>query len=394
MESPVESDHSVPTNPTVSLKKRRGRPPKGSYAAFGSDDEDDDEYYGGRSRRRTNRAPRPKVSTQSSGSTVVPKDLYAHRATLEDDELNFGVVDPEGEKKVNELGYLNGGREYRCRTFTCLGRGNRLYMLSTEPARAMGYRDSYLLFLKHRSLHKIIVDDAEKWDLIERNIIPHSYKGRAVGIVAARSIFREFGAKIIVGGRRIVDDYWEGEFRARGFAEGDLADPEDKLPPPGMPYNRNQYVAWHGASAVYHTQPSFEAQLPSAVRKRKKDPPKDATWLFQHAKATSAYNNDLAENIARKQTTGFFEPHSNLLHVPQNSQPSRTEWAHIAHDQEEYIAPKLDILVSLNPDIAPQVSLINVPFSVLASCPPHIQDAIRRRQEQELLQARMNGTLW
>ncbi|CAA22826.1 RSC complex subunit Rsc7 [Schizosaccharomyces pombe] len=388
MDSTAGSDASTPTNHTVSSKKRRGRPPKGSYAAYGSSD-DDDEEYSGRTRRR-NRNTRPRVSAPSSSSTVVPKDLYSHRATLEDDELNFGVVDPEGEKKVNELGYLNGGREYRCRTFTCLGRGNRLYMLSTEPARAMGYRDSYLLFLKHRSLHKIIVDDSEKWDLIERNIIPHSYKGRAVGIVAARSIFREFGARIIVGGRRIVDDYWEGEFRARGFVEGELADPDDKLPPPGMPYNRNQYVAWHGASAVYHPQPSLEAQLPAAARKRKKEPPKDATWLFQHAKATAAYNNDITKYLVQKQDIGYFEPHTNLLHVPLNTQPTKTHWIQ-AKTGTECPAPKLDILVALNSDVAPQVSIANIPPSVYASCPLHVQEAIRKRQEQEIRSIRLNS---
>ena len=93
--------------------------------------------------------------------------------------------DPDGETKVSKLGYLQGDREYRCRTFTVLGRGERLYMLSTEPARCVGFRDSYLFFTKHKRLYKIIIDDEEKRDLIERELIPHSYKGRAIGIVTA-----------------------------------------------------------------------------------------------------------------------------------------------------------------------------------------------------------------
>ncbi|EEB08773.1 RSC complex subunit Rsc7 [Schizosaccharomyces japonicus yFS275] len=359
-------------------KRRRGRPPKGSYVQSSSDDDEDDD---GRPRRR-GRPPKPKGGNPNA--TVVPKDLYSHRPVLEDDELNFGVVDPEGEKKVNELGYLNGGREYRCRTFTCLGRGSRLYMLSTEPARAMGYRDSYLLFLKHRSLHKIIVDDSEKWDLIERNIIPHSYKGRAVGIVAARSIFREFGARIIVGGRRIIDDYWEAEYRARGYAEGELADPDDKLPPPGMPYNRNQYVAWHGASAVYHSQPSsYDSQHTALTRRKKKELPKDDSWLLQHVQSATAYNLDLVHLLERKVETGYFEPHTNLLHVPASTQPTSTRWRNVA-DSHEFPRPTLSVVMDLQPLPGPQVHLLEVPEELIATCPQAVQQAIRERQQQEL----------
>ena len=115
--------------------------------------------------------------------------------------------DAEGETKVDKLGHLQGGREYRCRTFEIQGRDGRLYMLSTEPARCIGFRDSYLFFQKHKQLYKIIIDEAAKRDLIDREVIPHSYKGRAIGVVTARSVFREFGAKIVVGGLKIIDDY-------------------------------------------------------------------------------------------------------------------------------------------------------------------------------------------
>ena len=90
--------------------------------------------------------------------------------------------DPEGVEKVDENGILQEGREYRVRTFTILGRGQRLYMLSTEPARCIGFRDSYLFFQKHKYLYKILIDEEEKKDLIERDIMPNSYKGRQIGV--------------------------------------------------------------------------------------------------------------------------------------------------------------------------------------------------------------------
>jgi chromatin structure-remodeling complex protein RSC7 len=191
--------------------------------------------------------------------------------------------DAEGETKVDKLGNLEAGRDYRCRTFTVLGRGNRLYMLSTEPARCVGFRDSYLFFTKHRKLHKIIVDDDEKRDMIEREIIPHSYKGRSIGVVTARSVFREFGARIIIGGKRINDDYNVAQLREEGAVGGQLVDPDDHFIP--GEYNKNQYVAWHGASAVYHTNvPSVPVPNGKPEYKKRKVNVNDQNWMLEHAR--------------------------------------------------------------------------------------------------------------
>jgi chromatin structure-remodeling complex protein RSC7 len=193
--------------------------------------------------------------------------------------------DTEGETKVDKLGHLQGGREYRCRTFTIHNRGERLYMLSTEPARCVGFRDSYLFFTKHKRLFKIIIDEDEKRDLIERELIPHSYKGRAIGIVTARSVFREFGAQIIVGGKRITDDYEVAKAKADGVVEGELADPHDAIKQ-GEEYNKNQYVAWHGASSVYHSgAPTVPLQASKTVdAKKRRVMINDVNWMLEHAR--------------------------------------------------------------------------------------------------------------
>ena len=99
----------------------------------------------------------------------------------------------------------------------------------------------------------MLVNEDEKKDLIDRDILPNSYKGRNIGVVTARSVFREFGARIIVGGRRIIDDYKVTEARENGEVEGELADPADNIPDNKEEYNRNRYVAWFGASEVYRT---------------------------------------------------------------------------------------------------------------------------------------------
>lgn len=274
-------DASSATQPVV-RRKRLGRPPKNKppdWDPMVTVAEDAPRRRGrggwkGRGGRKGGpAAPKAEQVIDADGTVV----------EIVDDECVL-PEDPEGETKVDKSGNLEGGREYRCRTFTISGRGDRLYMLSTEPARCVGFRDSYLFFTKHRKLHKIIVDDDEKRDMIERDIIPHSYKGRSIGVVTARSVFREFGARIVVGGKRITDDYSVAQLRAEGVQEGQVADPEDRFIP-GQPYNKNQYVAWHGASAVYHTNvPSVPVPNGKPEYKKRKVNVNDTNWMLEHAR--------------------------------------------------------------------------------------------------------------
>jgi hypothetical protein len=139
------------------------------------------------------------------------------------DEYIPREIDAEGEMKVSAEGYPRDGRKYRCRTFNVPERGDKLFMLATECARVLGYRDSYLLFNKNRSLYKIIASQVEKDNLIHQEILPYSYRSRQIAIVTARSMFRQFGSRLIENGRRVRDDYWEAKARKQGFTEEDAA---------------------------------------------------------------------------------------------------------------------------------------------------------------------------
>jgi len=214
----------------------------------------------------------------------VPVDKEGNMMDIVNDEVAL-PEDEEGETKVDKDGRLADGRDYRVRVFTIKGRGNRLYMLSTEPARCTGFRDSYLFFTKHLTLFKIILGDEEKKDLISRDIIPHSYKGRSIGVVTARSVYREFGSRIVIGGKKIIDDYYVQAAKERGDIESELADPQDRIPGPGEIYNKNQYVAWHGASQVYHNQaPSMPVPVGRPVTGKKKSNVTAVNWQYEHAR--------------------------------------------------------------------------------------------------------------
>lgn len=144
-------------------------------------------------------------------------------------------IDEAGEKKILPNGQLVGGREYRCRTFLVPNRGDKLFMLAMECARVLGYRDSSLLFNKGKPLFKIIANQVEKDALVSQEILPFEYRSHQISIVTARSMFRQFGSRIITNGRRVRDDYWETKARKQGFTEADLA--REKKPHPSKARN-------------------------------------------------------------------------------------------------------------------------------------------------------------
>lgn len=100
-------------------------------------------------------------------------------------------------------------------------------MFFIEFVRCVGFCDFYLFFIKYKKFFKIIVNDEEKCDMIECDIILYFYKGCSIGIVIVRFVFCEFGVLIIVGGWRIIDDYNVVVVCEDGVVEGELVDFND-----------------------------------------------------------------------------------------------------------------------------------------------------------------------
>ncbi|KAL8799815.1 MAG: hypothetical protein Q9182_005610 [Xanthomendoza sp. 2 TL-2023] len=355
-ESDLASRHSTPARGHTSVlqKRRAGRPPRGRPRAPTVNDDTELRDTGsdaGTPRRRGGFRGRGfgggrwgKPRGGPSHVTQVPLDKEGNMANVKNDEIELSE-DPEGETKVDKNGVLLGDREYKVRVFTISGKADRLYMLSTEPARCIGFRDSYLFFQKHKTLWKIILTEEAKLDLIQRSLIPHSYKGRAIGVVTARSVFREFGAKIVIGGRKVTDDYQASAARARGDVEGELAVPDDKLPVEGDSYDKNRFVAWHGASSVYHSA-GPNIPLPSGKMmdgKKRKVVVTGSNWMLEHAREArcvvaplisdmmliqdifSRFNASIAA-IRRKNLEGVYDPHTNTLQYPRIMQPTHAQW--------------------------------------------------------------------
>ncbi|CCK70505.1 Npl6p KNAG_0E02450 [Huiozyma naganishii CBS 8797] len=259
--------------------------------------------------------------------------------------------DPSGEEKITKDGDLLGGREFKVRTFTLTEKGDRKFMLSTEPARAVGFRDSYLFFQYHPNMFKFVLNQEHKNDLIERGYLPYSYRHRPLALVSARSVFREFGHKIIEGGEVGKDDYFAdlslintriaegGQSRYRpkksdGHRDGQ-SEHSNSHKGAGTGFSRNlpavRSVANPARNAVEFFQignpVGYAAMAANGLISTASNPQLNSTnWLYQHSAACSRFNSDMYYDRVRVllvEKQGIRDPYTNTLHIPQNTQSTR-----------------------------------------------------------------------
>lgn len=139
-----------------------------------------------------------------------------------DEEEVILPSDPDGDKKVDEKGRLQGGRQYKAYNFTSDLRSDpeKVYMLAIDAARSAGYRDSLYFFRRNPQIFKIELLQAEKEKLIDDGRLSGQLKTRNVTMVPARNVYKLHGARFLSGGKAVVDDYYEAEARASGAKEG------------------------------------------------------------------------------------------------------------------------------------------------------------------------------
>ncbi|KAL3233724.1 Chromatin structure-remodeling complex subunit RSC7 [Nakaseomyces bracarensis] len=242
------------------------------------------------------------------------------------------LEDPEGDKKITKDGDLLDGREFTIRTFTISEESTQKFMLSTEVARTLGYRDSYMFFQYHPSVYKFVLSQQYKNYLITNNIIPYSYRSRKIGLVAARSIFKDLGAKVVKNGKSPDDDYYVSVFPSRG---------QKPKPSPGeikQQKEEKQKIATASADSSKNQSPLvsnpvfIEQRAATAMGNAFTGNTKlnSTNWLYQHAAACSRFNSDLYYDRVRVlliEQQGLRDPYTNTLHIPQNVQSTRiVDW--------------------------------------------------------------------
>ncbi|KAF8128714.1 chromatin remodelling complex Rsc7/Swp82 subunit-domain-containing protein [Boletus edulis] len=131
-------------------------------------------------------------------------------------------------------GNLLGGRRFKCSTFVLPDRHpTRQYMLAIDAARSSGFRDSLYYFRRNALALKLSASQQEKEALIQAGKLGAHLKTRSVTLVTARSAYKLHGAKMIIDGRWVTDDYYEGrvlaDITAKGLSPGDFV---GELPDP------------------------------------------------------------------------------------------------------------------------------------------------------------------
>ncbi|KAL0082404.1 chromatin remodelling complex Rsc7/Swp82 subunit-domain-containing protein [Phycomyces blakesleeanus] len=217
-------------------------------------------------------------------------------------------TDKSGEKKIDKDGRLLGGRAYKVSTFTLPNRGKQNFMFAMDPAKALGYRDSYLFFHRNPQLKRVRITEEEKAWLVQQGLLVSWFKNRDVAVVTARSVFKRFGHNIIKKGKQQKDDY----FKPSDVGEDD----DDESEPEDLPIARRQLITETMQSDKYSTQAPVD----------------QASWMHHAALAVREFNAKLHARRLAKPT--FFDVHTNITQLPSFTQPTLCRFEPI-YDQIE-----------------------------------------------------------
>lgn len=99
-------------------------------------------------------------------------------------------------------------------------------MFSKDPAALLGFRDSFVFLKKNVKLIKVHIDNVEKGFLVDSNMLRSTFRTREISVVTARSVYKQFGHRIIRKGRRGRDDYY---FTEEVDDEEDIQSEEEQI---------------------------------------------------------------------------------------------------------------------------------------------------------------------
>ncbi|KAL1745944.1 chromatin remodelling complex Rsc7/Swp82 subunit-domain-containing protein [Schizophyllum fasciatum] len=310
-------------------------------------------------------------------TAVVNGQVY----TIEGDEL-VTEDDPAGETKIDRNGVLLGGRQFKANTFVIPSRHpSRMYMLAIDAARTSGFRDSLTYFRRNALAHKLTATQAEKDYLIGAGKLGAHLKTRSVTLVTARSAYKLHGARTVVGGRWVVDDYYEArataEAAAKGLAPGDpVADPSAPAHAGGAHHTDDTSAGQGGGGGggIYKTGgpttlfggpglgPFSDGPL-NAVRKSllTRDGVTEENWMALAAARTRAMDDEWRrrreENVRAvvpPESVDFlrewrapgrepsppravYEPHTGAWLVRSDTQPTRARWEALPDSAEKTV---------------------------------------------------------
>ncbi|KAI9010358.1 chromatin remodelling complex Rsc7/Swp82 subunit-domain-containing protein [Phycomyces nitens] len=261
---------------------------------------------------RLRKRGRPRTRGRASEEMKQAKEDTPEVSEVEVGEAGESEHDDAGEKKVDKNGVLLQGRKYRVSTFTLPLRGDRLFMLAMDPAKVLGYRDSYLFFHRNPQLERVRISEEEKKYLVKERLLVTWFRNRDVAVVTARSVFKCFGSRIVKNGKRYKDDYFESKAREEGNQEMDVDTEEE---------DSDKEI---GRRSLLSKQSLAVESYKTA------QPVNSATWMHHAALAVRGFNAQLYERRVEKPV--FFDIHTNTRQLPSATQPKKCIFEPIEDD--------------------------------------------------------------
>ncbi|CAG8562890.1 15589_t:CDS:2 [Acaulospora morrowiae] len=300
---------------------------------------------------------------QSSVNNVRKNKDEKSRDIKEEAAEEVEVLDEKGEQKITKDGELLGGRKYRVPVFQLESRGNTIFMCSMEPAKCLGFRDSYLFFSKNPSLKRIAATDQEREWLVANGYLPTNFRNRAITLVSARSIFKLFGHRIVLGGKRRKDDYFESNIN---YDESHNSD-------------QGQDSELESANNILSRRANTNyIQNPRVLLN-------ETNWMYHQALSCRDFNNRL--NIHRSEKSKFYDPHTNTDQFPRDTQPTRIRVEMTS--PMNYSARKNNAPAPIEPEVefVPKIGNPHKTLSaeVLEVIPPEIREIVETMKKNEEL---------
>ncbi|KAF9274478.1 hypothetical protein BGZ68_000643 [Mortierella alpina] len=353
----VELTAKRSSRPARSKKPSRNGPTRTTPAKPQSEDEDNDE-------------DEDEEEKDPSVDKSAPEPREEEEEPAEDVEEIEGEIEEAGEAKITKDGELLGGREYKCRSFKMPTRGERVYMLSMDPARVLGFRDSYLFFLKNPQLVRVNTTVEERTWMIEKGMLMANFKSKLIAVVTARSIFKSFGHRIIKKGKNRIDDYYESL-----AAEDDPAEDSDDDATSRTDDGRSQLNG-----TAEDKQGGFLGKRKHTLLQSEESARQvtDLNWLYESALAVRALNAQL--QVLRKENPKFMDPHTNIEQIPASTQPTHCNVTAVpaSATKASLTQPSNGVIshvLSIPRSIGPQVdAVVKVEIKGATPAPPVIQD--------------------
>ncbi|KAI9343492.1 chromatin remodelling complex Rsc7/Swp82 subunit-domain-containing protein [Obelidium mucronatum] len=234
-----------------------------------------------------------------------------------DSDEDHSIQDKAGDAKVSADGEMLGGRILKVRTFRLARHPTRLYVLTLDVARALGFRDSYLLHMKNPQVKRLYASDEDKQVLESMDLLASNFRNRPLGIMAIRTAFKYFGYQLFVRGKPVRDDYvCEGKVEPENWVYPE--DEADQMSGAGLDLIQLlQHLEIHRQQKLIQILPRHSAPKPPTVQ-----PPSDPRShqnILRSAASAAEFNSRLR---AQRRRGRFLDIHTNVEQVPLLSQPT------------------------------------------------------------------------